>query len=158
MPGFGAAVRHRIVPVQAMSVSELADAVRRPADQVGVAVDDDVVTAMAEEAAGEPGGLPLLEYTLAELFEHRDQDRLTLARYRADGGLAGSIGRRAEEVFRGLSPAAQAAARDVFIRLVTVDEDTEDTRRRVRRSELDQLSCGPREVAAVLDAFGPAGC
>ena len=152
--GFGAALRDRIVPVQAMSVSELADAVRRPADQVGVVVDDDVVSAMAEEAAGEPGGLPLLEYTLAELFEHRDQDRLTLARYRADGGLAGSIGRRAEEVFRGLSPDAQAAARDVFIRLVTVDEDTEDTRRRVRRSELDQLSCGPREVAAVLDAFG----
>ena len=142
--GFGAALRDRIVPVQAMSVSELADAVRRPADQVGVVVDDDVVTAMAEEAAGEPGGLPLLEYTLAELFEHRDQDRLTLARYRADGGLAGSIGRRAEEVFRGLSPAAQAAAREVFIRLVTVDEDTEDTRRRVRRSELDQLSCGSR--------------
>jgi DNA-binding SARP family transcriptional activator/WD40 repeat protein/tRNA A-37 threonylcarbamoyl transferase component Bud32 len=151
---FGAAVRDRILPVPAMSVSELADAVRRPADQVGVAVDDDMVTAMAEEAAGQAGGLPLLEYTLAELFEHRDQDRLTLAGYRADGGLAGSIGRRAEEVFGGLSPAAQAAAREVFIRLVTVDEDSEDTRRRVRRSELDQLSCGPHDVAAVLDAFG----
>jgi WD40 repeat protein len=151
---FGAAVSHRIMPVPAMSVSELADAVRRPADQVGVTVDDELVAAMTEEAATEPGGLPLLAYTLAELFEHREQDRLTLSRYRADGGLVGSIGRRAEEVYLGLSPEARTAARDVFIRLVTVDEDSEDTRRRVRRSELDQLSCGPSVVATVLDAFG----
>ncbi len=151
---FGGAVRHRIMPVPAMSVSELGDAVRRPASQVGVAVDDELVSAMADEAATEPGGLPLLAYTLAEQFEHREQDRLTLSRYRADGGLVGSIGRRAEDVYLGLSPEARTAARDVFIRLVTVDEDSEDTRRRVRRSELDQLSCGPSVVATVLDAFG----
>jgi WD40 repeat protein len=111
---------------------------------------------MAEDAAHEPGGLPLLQYTLAELFDSRQHDQLTLGDYRGLGGLAGSIGRRAEHVYLELSPEVRAATRAVFLRLVTVDEESEDTRRRVRRRELDRLPFGEGAVGAVLDAFGRA--
>ena len=35
--------------------------------------------------------LPLLQYALTELFEHRDDDRLTIAAYREIGGIAGAL-------------------------------------------------------------------
>ena len=134
----------------------MAEAVRRPAQLVGVQVGDDLAGIMAEDAANEPGGLPLLQYTLAELFDSRKHDRLTLEDYRGLGGLAGSIGRRAEHVYLELSPEARAATRAVFLRLVTVDEASEDTRRRVRRRELDRLPYGQGAVDTILDAFGRA--
>lgn len=153
---FGAAIRKRIVTLQALSRKELTDAIRLPAEQVGVIVDDDLVAMIINDAADEPGTLPLLQYTLADLFERRSLDRLTLADYRSSGGLVGAIGRRAERVYLELSPDLRATARSVFLSLVTVDEESEDTRRRVRLHELEQFSHGPHAVEEVLGAFGQA--
>ena len=42
----------------------------------------------------------------------------------------------------------------MFLRLVTVSEDRDDTRRRVRRTELEQLGIGADDLQAVLDEYG----
>lgn len=153
-PDFGKAIRERIVAVQALSITELEDAVRKPAEAVGVSVDPDLVAIIAQEAAREPGGLPLLQHTMTELFERRSRDRLTVADYRESGGLVGSIGRRAERIYTGFPPEARAATRDIFLRLVTVTENAEDSRRRVRQSELERLPVDVAVVHTVLEAFG----
>ena len=48
-------------------------------------------------------------------------------------------------------PVEQAAARQLFLRLVTLGEGVEDTRRRIRRSELDGLG---EAVEPVIERFG----
>lgn len=153
---FGSAIRKRIVTVQALSLEELSDAVRLPAEQVGISVDADLVAAITKDAADEPGALPLLQYTLADLFDSRTRDRLTVTDYRGSGGVVGAVGRRAEDVYLELSPDLRATARSIFLSLVTVDEESEDTRRRVRLQELEQLSQGRHHVYEVLEAFGQA--
>ncbi len=45
-------------------------------------------------------------------------------------------------------------AREVFVRLVSVSDETDDTRRRVRRTELEGLGVDPRTLETVIDAFG----
>ena len=50
--------------------------------------------------------------------------------------MLGALGRRAEELYEDLDEAGQEAARQLFLRLVTLGEGVEDTRRRVLRSEL----------------------
>ena len=42
----------------------------------------------------------------------------------------------------------------MFLRLVNVNEDHEDTRRRVRRTELEQSGIGADDLEAVLDEYG----
>lgn len=57
----------------------------------------------------------------------------------SSGGVAGALARRADEVYAALDEAGQAAARQMFLRLVTLGDGVEDTRRRALRSELEAL-------------------
>ena len=65
--------------------------------------------------------LPLLQYALTELFEHRDEDRLTLAAYRRS---AGSPGLSPLEPIASTSRPARRprATKQVFLRLVALGE------------------------------------
>ena len=114
----------------------------------------------------QPGALPLLQYALTELFERREGRLLTRQAYQSIGGVMGALGRRAEEVYAMLDPARQDAARQLFLRLVTLGEGVEDTRRRVLRTELISLTpqlplqslgegaAGERAMDAVIETFG----
>ena len=53
--------------------------------------------------------------------------------------MIGALGGRAEELYSSLDRAGQDAARQVFLRLVSVDAAGQDTRRRVRTQELRRL-------------------
>ncbi len=143
-----------MLAVAAPSRDELAEIIVGPVGGVGVVIEEGLVAALVADAAGEAGGLPLLQHALTELFDRRDGNRLTLESYREAGGLSGSIGRRADAIYAGLSDEDQSTARDVFLRLVTVEEQAEDTRRRVRRSELMGMGAPTASVERVLDAFG----
>jgi WD40 repeat protein len=78
---------------------------------------------------------------------------LTLAGYRKIGGVSGALARRAEQIFSAMHAPGRDAARQLFLRLVTLGENAEDTRRRVRRSELVPLA-EPGVMDGLLEAFG----
>ena len=109
---------------------------------------------MVADVANQPGALPLLQYALTELFERRDGDSLELEAYAALGGAAGALSARAERLFEASGADGRRAIRQVLLRLVTLGEGREDTRRRVVRSDLDALDIEPALVDRVLDAFG----
>ena len=99
-----------------------------------------------------PGGLPLLQYTLTELFERRQGIQLTNAAYEDFGGVLGALGHRADEIYNQLEPGEKECARQLFLRLVTLGEGTEDTRRRVQRSELyDLQNVDQAQMEGVID-------
>lgn len=153
---FGELLRQRIEFVLPMTAEELNQAITGPARQVGVQIDPTLLAAIVADVHDEPGILPLLEYALTEVFERRADHTLTLTSYQAIGGVLGALARRAEGVYDRLSQAQQAVARQVFLRLVTLGEGTEDTRRRVRCSELAAVAQGAKLLGAVLDAFTTA--
>jgi hypothetical protein len=106
------------------------------------------------DVADEPGALPLLQYALTELYERRDGNIRARDAYRAIGGVSGALAGRADEIHAGLGGLAQDAARQLFLRLVTLGEGTEDTRRRVDRGELGSIEVDRRAMAEAIDAFG----
>ena len=81
----------------------------------------------------------MLQYALTELYDRRVSGLLTIDAYRELGGVSGSLTRRAEELYRDAPADTQAATRRMFARLVSLGEGVEDTRRRVRRSELETI-------------------
>src|SRR5262249_36083319 len=100
----------------------------------------------------QPGSLPLLQYTLTELYDRRQDRLLTLAAYRTSGGLSGALARRADELYDGLDVTGQASARQLFLRLIMLGEGSEDTRRRASLSELAMED--EATLDEVLELFG----
>lgn len=138
--------------------AEIGQMIRQPARIAGLAFEEDPATgerldeALRDAAAREPGALPLLEFTLDELFKRRSREGvLTFAAYRELTGLEGALAHRAEEVFAGLPPAAQAALPPVLAALVTLGTDEEAAVTR-RRAPLAAVSTAPG-AKALVDAF-----
>jgi serine/threonine protein kinase/WD40 repeat protein len=151
--GFGDLLAQRTEAITPMSPEELERAIVAPAERAGLAVEPRLLAAMIADVVDRPGALPLLQFTLTELAERREDGVLTLVGYRGIGGVSGALARRAEQLFEGMNEAGRDACRQVFLRLVTVGEGNDDTRRRVRRSELQPLA-DARTLDGVLDAFG----
>ncbi len=130
-----------------MLPEELLWAVREPARRVGVAFEEGLAEAIVADVADQPGSLPLMQYALTELFEHRQGNQMTREAYQEIGGVMGALGRRAEELYGKLNEDEREAARQLFLRLVTLGEGVENTRRRVLRSELLAIGSGKQPTA-----------
>ncbi|MBK9711505.1 MAG: protein kinase [Kouleothrix sp.] len=153
-PRFSELMRQRTEVVVPLAPEELKQAIVSPAERNGLAVAPELVDAILVDVSEQPGALPLLQYALTEVFERRSGRELTLTPYQASGGVLGALARRAEELYEDLPPAQHDAARQLFLRLVTLGEGVEDTRRRVRRSELIPAGADAHALDAVIDVYG----
>jgi basic membrane lipoprotein Med (substrate-binding protein (PBP1-ABC) superfamily)/DNA-binding SARP family transcriptional activator len=153
-PGFAELFAANVVNVLPLDVGALEEAVTGPARQVGLEVEPALLAELLTDTVGQPGALPLFQYALTELFEHRDGPAITLRRYRQLGGIHGALSRRAEHTYADLAPGQQELAEQVFLRLVSPGEGTADVRRRVTATELQELDLDPVELAEVLERFG----
>lgn len=144
-PDLAAYVRGYTEVVVPMSRDELELAVTAPAARVGVSFEPGLVAVILKDIQRQPSALPQLQFMLAELFERRSLLTMSQAAYESIGGVAGSLTRRAEELYTSLSPQHQEVVRELFLRLVAVGDDGTVTRRRVLRSELGSVQI-PGEV------------
>jgi len=143
-----------VMNVLPMTNDELEAAVVGPAARAGVTVEPGLLAELVADTGAQPGALPLLQFALTELFERIDDATLTLAEYRALGGLRGILSRRAESLYGELDDPDKQVVKQVFLRLVRPGRGTIDSRRRRPLSELTDLDVDPVALSAVLDAFG----
>ena len=158
-PDLAEIVRERTVLVPAMSLDELERAIVGPAKRVGLIFDEGLVAAILDEVNDQLGALPLLQFSLSELFVRRKGRELKLAKFREMGGVKGALAGRAETAFESLDSTAQTAARQMFLRLTSLGEGSEDTRRRARQHEIDamfKVEPGKTALQSALAAFGSA--
>jgi WD40 repeat protein/transcriptional regulator with XRE-family HTH domain len=163
---FGELIQRRSELVLPLTPDEVERAILGPAQRAGLRLESGLVAAMTRDVGDQPGGLPLLQYALTELFEKcitgadGHSNLLTKAAYTEIGGVLGALGRRAEEVYTALDETRQSAARQLFMRLVTLGEGVEDTRRRALRAEIESLvaddgqsSSSALRPSSIVDAF-----
>jgi len=151
---FAALIRNRTEVVIPLTTEELEAAIIKPAERAGLQVAPNLVADIITDVREEPGTLPLLQYALTELFERRTANLLRLESYQNIGRVTGAVARRADELYNALSPAQKSVARQVFLRLVTLGEGVEDTRRRALRSELAAVAKDKDALQTILDNFG----
>ncbi|GAB2539509.1 hypothetical protein GCM10027167_50360 [Nocardia heshunensis] len=155
-------IQHRQFLVAPMTEHQLRSAIADPAQAVGLQLEHGLVDRLlqdlnalvspghnADQSSRQPNGpklgspagnLPLLSFSLQLTWEYRDQNMLTLAGYQRTGGVWDAVATRAQAAFSQLDTAAKAAARTMFMRMVQVSFDAEDTRRTLTVAE---LMCGP---------------
>lgn len=111
----------------------LRQALTRPAELAGYRFETEImVNEMVNYLEASPGGLPLLQFAAAQLWETRDPARklLTESAYRGLGGVAGALVSHADRVLAKLSPSLKTVCRNLFVQLVTLERT-----RAVRRVE-----------------------
>ena len=133
--------RSQILDVAPLRNDALRQAIVRPAQAVGVFLDEGLVERLIADAANEPGALPMLQETLLQLWSKRQRRLLTRAAYDAIGrdgrsGLAVAMATRADAALASLPPEEQRIARRVFLRLIQFGEGRPDTRRQLSVDEL----------------------
>ncbi|MEV6811731.1 helix-turn-helix domain-containing protein [Micromonospora sp. NPDC051296] len=138
-----------------VTATDLREIVTRPAAQVGMGVESDLLTTVLADAADEPGALPLVSHALLETWQRRSGPTLTLSAYHASGGVRGAVAQTAERVYAEFGAAEQRAARRIFLRLTALGDGTEDTRRPVARTELDGIA-DEAVMIEVLDQLAAA--
>ncbi len=138
-PMFGDMLRQHTEVVLPLAPDELRETIVTPAKRVGLQLEAALVDAIISDVHTQPGALPLLQYALTELFEQREGKMLTLEAYRNIGGVSGALARRADTLYEQLDPAGQNAARQLFLRLIALGPNGEDTRRRLVQAELQSL-------------------
>jgi len=158
-PEFGELIRRRMETVLPLSAEELERAILRPAEQVGVRFEPGLAATIIEDIHYQPGALPLLQYALAELFDNRQDGTLTQKAYRQIGGTAGALAKRAEQIYAQQSQEGKEAARQLFLRLVSVRDggagggSAAETQHRASRAELLAIAGDADLMDEVIDTF-----
>ncbi|MEU7484826.1 helix-turn-helix domain-containing protein [Streptomyces sp. NPDC042319] len=149
-PAFAAAARTAAhLPVGPPTREELAEIITAPAARAGVSVDGDLLQVVLGEAADQPGALPLVAHALREAWTRHHGAALRLADFQEAGGMRGAVAQTCERLYDEATGPQQQIMRQLFLRLTALGEGTEDTRRRLARSELDGLAT-PGETEALL--------
>ncbi len=125
VPGLGAEVPRALYLLRALSPEETREAVTGPARVKGVRFESDaLVDALVNSTlSAAEGGLPVLQFALAELWEARDAAAgvMTQAVLDSLGGVEGALARHADAAVARLLPDQRVAARGVLLRLITAD-------------------------------------
>ncbi len=145
-----------VFTVMPMAPGDLRKAILEPAERAGAVLDPGLAGRIVDDVQRQPGMLPLVQYAMTNLFDHRDGNRITADAYEELGGVTGPLQTRPEEIYLELDSHAREAARQVFLRLVALGDANEAVRRRVRRSELTSIVGYEHSARTVIDAFGDA--
>ena len=138
LDGLRVAVQESQVSLGTMNEAELRDVIEGPPNALGASVESELTKKLIRDIGLDPasgqsglydiGKLPLLEYALEQAWAKRTGPRIGLADY---SGLEQALEERANALYGRLSADEQAAAKRLFVSLVTPGEGREDTRARI---------------------------
>ncbi len=139
-PEIGRLIEARRVVMFALEMTDFREVIEQPArlPDVQLTFEADLVGDLLFDVQGQSGALPLLQFTLDQLFQRRQGHLLTRQAYEELGGIKGALAQHAETTYLSLpSEDHRRLARALFLRLVdagTLEQDA--TRRRAPLSEL----------------------
>ncbi|MEU4689395.1 trypsin-like peptidase domain-containing protein [Actinoplanes sp. NPDC023714] len=126
------------------------DELRAAVTAGGVAFEDGLVDTILRDAGAEPGRLPLIAFTLEELWQRRRFHTLTVEAYREVGGVSGALANHARRVMDRMSEADHGRVRAVLTAMARPAEEGDGFRR--RPLELAGLDAATRTVVETLAA------
>jgi hypothetical protein len=146
-----------LYPLLPLETDELRAAIERPAAQpdVQLTFEGNLVNDLLYEVQGQAGALPLLQFTLQQLFERRSGRQFTQSAYKEIGRVRGALAKHAQTTYEKLSQEQLSLARILFLRLLEPGTSEQDTTR--RRASLNEFTFSDpdqtRLMHATIDAF-----
>lgn len=144
-----------LVPI--MQPEELAIAISEPAKRAGYELDPATVQLLVEQARGQQGALPLLQFALQRIWEgleHGVEPLKTLEQIR---GVGGALTHEVQQLYESLNEDEQRIARRIFVALVQIDDDNKGARRRAAMTELITSKSDAPHVESIIRRFASPG-
>lgn len=132
-----------------MSYEELRAAVEKPAALVNLQFQTGIVDDLVKKVLGQPAALPLLQFTLRELWQKRDRNRITWEVYAEVGDPLNALQSFAGQFYLQLMPQTQDEVRRILLELVRINELLEPYRQPLLKSKL--LEAGKANTEEILD-------
>lgn len=143
-------LRYDPLSVGPMSRADIVQIIERPAEVAGLELGSGLAEALVSDADS-ADALPLLAFTLRELYERFGDDRrLELDEYRRElGGLQKVVGQAADDVVRaaGIDSEEEKLLRAAFVAMARVTEEGNYARQSARWDEL------PLSIHPLLERF-----
>ena len=165
-PELAEALEERQMVLGPMTGAQLRQAVAGPAKAAGLHLEPGLAEVMLRDVhtGGRPdrpdaqdvGALPLLSHALLATWQRRQDGRLTIAGYRATGGIQGAVAATAETAWAELDAGGQAAARHMLLQLTRLGKDTQETRRPRAKQELLDQAADPEAAGTALEVLARA--
>ena len=134
--------------LQPLDAEQIRATIVGPARATGVAFEsEELIESLVHSATRTRGGLPLLQFALARLWDARDPEcGITQAALDELGGLEGALAGHADGVLQGLLSPQRQAMRRILMRLVNLEGT------RIRRTE-DELGAEDTDGRQALEAM-----
>ncbi|MER7676962.1 hypothetical protein [Streptomyces sp. NPDC096934] len=139
-PRLGLLVKRGVEALEPMREAQLRDIVTKPVENLpATGYEDALVNRILRDAGNAPGILPLLSFTLAQLWTQQRGGCLTHDAYDALGGVSGALGGHANRIWKQfIGDEDEGHAEKLLTRLVRTPIGTETpVRRLATRAELD---------------------
>lgn len=121
-----------------MNALELEAAIAQPALSLNVKLEPGLTQRLIDVVLDSPSYLPLLEFTLTQLWQRQRQGWLTHQAYTDIGGIETALANHAEAIYTQLSSADKQTVQEIFIQLVQPGEQNIDVRRLATREEVGE--------------------
>jgi cellulose biosynthesis protein BcsQ len=133
--------------------AEIREIIRGPARAAGIRFEQDAtgegVDDWLERDALEPGALPLLEFTLEQLYQRiAPNNRITITAYQEIGGVENAISHVAEQAYASVSARAQLTLPALLLSLVNHPDDGDD-RMSLREADRASVTASPAQQELV---------
>ncbi len=134
---FSDALQGAVLNLGPMSEEELHSVIEKPAAKMKVQLEQGLANRLIDDVWGELGNLPLVEFTLTQLWEKQQNGQLSHEDYSEIGCVEGALAEYGEQVYAGLSEFDRSRAKQIFIQLIRLEEGTQATRRLATRSQVN---------------------
>ncbi|QKT10555.1 nSTAND1 domain-containing NTPase [Rhodococcus sp. W8901] len=159
-PVLARALEQRSKAVSPLLREDVVEVITQPARMIGLKLEPGLVDLILNDlgvlTAGEGSGtvLPLVSHLLDTMWERRRGGQLTIANYRATGGVLGSIAAAAERAWGQLDEQGRVLARAMMVHLVYVTSTGTDVKIRRTLSQLVAFESNDTGAARrVIDHF-----
>jgi WD40 repeat protein len=133
--GLADALQDAQVNLAAMDEEELRAAIEKPAANYSVCLEEGLSQRLIDTVLESPSNLPLLEFTLTQLWEKQRDGWLTHQTYEEIGGVETALANHAEAIYAQFI-ADKERVQQIFIQLVQPSETSADIRRLAVREEV----------------------
>jgi len=140
-------LQNHLVTITPMAEQALTEVIIKPAKQVDLALNFDLVTEILQDLDYHASSLPLLQYTLRKLWRQEDNQGLHIPAYRLLGGVKNALDKQATTAYHAFSELEQETVQHIFLALV----EQREGRNAVARGVINRELVTPRYSIALID-------
>ena len=106
-----------------LGAAEIGDAIKKPAEKVGLIFSESTLLSLIKEILSEPIGLPLMQFGLKKLWAEREINRIPEKAFTEMGGCRAAFVNAADQLYQELKPDERETMRRILMSLVRVDNE-----------------------------------